>query len=224
VRDANGKTHTLNELRGKKSLLITFFPRCFTGNCTSQLTSLRDAYPQLQKAGVEVWAVSTDGAAGPHGQRAFAKYLRLPFVLVPDPDRKLCLQFGAVRTKEQIAARMSVLIDKTGQVLWIDKQISPRTHGADVLSRLQAPPVLSASPSPASATTSSPIGPQRPSDAQDVVWSDPNGQFLLLLFIHSNGLQPYLANNFAQGSRSSSGQVALLRVSGGASQSVLVPN
>lgn len=159
VRDANGKTHILGELRGKKSLLITFFPRCFTGNCTSQLTSLRDAYPALQKAGVEVWAVSTDQADGPHGQRAFGKFLRLPFVLLPDPDRKLCLQFGAVRTKEQLAARMSVFIDKTGQVLWIDKQISPRTHGADVLSRLQATPVLSAPPSSASATTSAPNAP-----------------------------------------------------------------
>jgi len=138
VVDANGKAHTLGELRGHKALLLTFFPRCFTGNCTSQLTSLRDAYPQLQKAGVEVWAVSTDAATGPHGQRAFGKYLRLPFPLVPDPDRKLCLLFGAVRTKEQMAARMSVFIDSSGQVRWIDKQISPRTHGQDVLSKVRA--------------------------------------------------------------------------------------
>jgi len=138
VVDANGKAHTLGELRGHKALLLTFFPRCFTGNCTSQLTSLRDAYPQLQKAGVEVWAVSTDAAMGPHGQRAFAKYLHLPFPLVPDPDRKLCLLFGAVRTKEQMAARMSVFIDEGGQVRWIDKQISPRTHGQDVLAKVRA--------------------------------------------------------------------------------------
>ena len=146
VRDANGKMHTLAEFRGKKSLLLTFFPRCFTGNCTSQLTSLRDAYPALQKAGVEVWAVSTDQADGPHGQHAFGKYLRLPFPLVPDPDRKLCLLFGAVHTKEQTAARMSVFIDKTGQIQWIDKQISPRTHGQDVLARVRSFP--SATPSP----------------------------------------------------------------------------
>ncbi len=141
VVDANGKTHTVGELRGHRALLLTFFPRCFTGNCTSQLTSLRDAYPQLQKAGVEVWAVSTDGAMGPHGQRAFGKYLGLPFPLVPDPDRKLCLLFGAVRTKEQMAARMSVFIDQVGQVKWID--ISPRTHGQDVLARVKAMQVAS---------------------------------------------------------------------------------
>jgi len=150
VVDANGKARTLGELRGHKALLLTFFPRCFTGNCTSQLTSLRDAYPQLQHAGVEVWAVSTDAATGPHGQRAFARYLRLPFPLLPDPDRKLCLLFGAVRTREQMAARMSVFIDQAGQVKWIDKQISPRTHGQDVLARvraMQTAPSLVATPS-----------------------------------------------------------------------------
>ncbi len=142
VRDATGQTRSSSDLRGKKSLLLTFFPRCFTGNCTSQLTSLRDAYPQLQKAGVEVWAVSTDGAEGPHGQRAFGKYLRLPFPLLPDSDRKLSLLFGAVRTKEQMAARMSVLINRNGTIAWIDKQISPHTHGQDVLAKVKTMPAV----------------------------------------------------------------------------------
>ena len=147
VRDANGTVHRLSDLHGKKSLLLTFFPRCFTGNCTSQLTSLRDAYPQLQKAGIEVWAVSTDAAGGPKGQRAFRKYLRLPFPLLPDPDRRLCLLFGAVHTKEQMAARMSVLINRNGTIAWIDKQISPRTHGQDVLAKVRAVPEVSPSSS-----------------------------------------------------------------------------
>lgn len=138
VRDAQWKWQQSSDLTGKKALLLTFFPRCFTGNCTSQLTSLRDAYPALQKEGIEVWAVSTDAADGPQGQRAFAKHLRLPFALIPDVDRKLCLLFGAVHTKEQMAARMSVLIDQSGRIAWIDKQISPRTHGQDVLEKVKA--------------------------------------------------------------------------------------
>lgn len=141
--DALGHPRRLAELGGKRHLLLTFFPRCFTGNCTSQLTSLRDSYSALQKAGVEVWAVSTDAAEGSRGQRAFAKHLKLPFPLLPDTNRKISLLFGAVQSKEQMAARMSVFIDKDGVVRWIDKQINPRTHGADVLARLQsegAPP------------------------------------------------------------------------------------
>lgn len=122
-----------SDLRGRRWLLLTFFPRCFTGTCARQLTSLRDCYPALQKAGVEVWAVSTDGADGPDGQRAFAHHLKLPFALLPDVDRKLSLSFGAVLTREQMAARMTVLIDSQGIVRSLDKQINPRTHGSDVL-------------------------------------------------------------------------------------------
>jgi len=135
--DASGMKHSSESLRGKRAILLTFFPRCFTGNCTQQLTSLRDAYPQLQKAGVEVWAVTNDPADGPKGARAFARALKLPFPLVPDTERKISLAFGAVHTREQVAARMSVLIGKDGRIRWIDKQINPRTHGADVLARLK---------------------------------------------------------------------------------------
>ena len=137
IVDANGKMRRLSDLRDKKALLLTFFPKCFTGNCTNQVISLRDAYPELQKQDVEVWGVSTDPSEGPHGQAAFIKRYRLPFALLPDTNRALCLAYGAVQSKEQMAARMSVLIGKDGKTVWIDKQIDPRTHGADVVVRLQ---------------------------------------------------------------------------------------
>lgn len=154
TRDASGVERRSASLRGKRALLVTFFPRCFTGTCHHQLTSLRDAYPQLQKAGVEVWAVSVDPAEGPQGQRAFAQKLKLPFPLLPDTDRKISLAFGAVQSREQMAARMSVLIGKDGRVMWVDKQINPRTHGADVLKRLQAEGLISSGPKEKSATPS----------------------------------------------------------------------
>ena len=135
--DAIGYRRRLADLRGKKLLLLTFFPKCFTGTCATQLTSLRDSYAELQKRDVEVWAVSTDPAEGKKGQRAFAKELKLPFPLLPDVERKISIAYGAAQSKEQMAARMSVLIGKDGKIVWIDKQINPRTHGADVLKRLK---------------------------------------------------------------------------------------
>ncbi len=137
VIDASGTPRHLADLRGRKAVLLTFFPKCFTGNCTNQVISLRDSYADLQKLGVEVWAVSTDAAEGPHGQRAFIQRYKLPFALLPDGARTICLAYGAVKSKEQMAARMSVLINKDGKIAWIDKQMNPRTHGADVVARLK---------------------------------------------------------------------------------------
>ena len=137
IVDANGTPRKLSDLRGKSRLLLTFFPKCFTGNCTNQVVSLRDSYAELQKLNVEVWAVSTDSAEGDDGQRAFGERYELPFALLPDTERAICLAYGAVQSKQQRAARMSVFIDKDGTIGWIDKQINPSTHGADVLKRLK---------------------------------------------------------------------------------------
>ena len=135
--DAYGKPRRLADLRGKSGLLLTFFPKCFTGNCTNQVVSLRDSYADLQKLGVEVWAVSTDSADGDDGQRAFSERYQLPFALLPDTEREVCLAYGAVQSKAQRAARISVFIDKDGKIAWIDKQIDPLTHGADVVKRVK---------------------------------------------------------------------------------------
>lgn len=136
-RDMNGQMRRLSELRGKRHLLLTFFPKCFTSHCTSQLSSLRDSNQSLQAAGVEVWAVSVDPADGKQGQRAFAKSLNLPFPLLPDVGRNLSILYGAANSPNQLSARMSVLIDKQGVVRWIDKQINVKTHGQDVLAKVQ---------------------------------------------------------------------------------------
>ena len=82
----NGKTWKLSELKGKKNLLLTFFPKCFTGDCANHLSGLRDVYPQLQAADVEVLAVSVDAAAGEKGQQEFARQWKLPLVGQSPPE------------------------------------------------------------------------------------------------------------------------------------------
>lgn len=137
ARDMNGSIRNPQLLRGHQNLLLTFFPKCFTFNCKNQLMSLRDFYRDLQKADVVVWGVSVDPAEGKRGQKAFAQHLKLPYPLIPDTDRRICLLYATVQATNQMAARTSVLIDKSGKVRWIDKQIDPRTHGTDVLAKLR---------------------------------------------------------------------------------------
>lgn len=98
---------------------------------------MRDEYSRLRAANIDVLAVSVDAAGGEQGQIAFAKHLNLPFDLVPDTGRNLSILYGAANSPDQLAARISVLIDKEGVVRWIDKQINLKTHGADVLAKAQ---------------------------------------------------------------------------------------
>ena len=134
--DMNGVLRSPAEFKGRKYLLLTFFPKCFTGTCTKQLSSLRDSSPDLEANDIAVWGVSVDPSEGEKGQRAFAQFLELPFPLLPDTGRHLSILYGAAQSPNQTSSRISVLIDKSGVVRWIDKQINPTTHGADVVAKV----------------------------------------------------------------------------------------
>lgn len=131
--DSNGHQVSLQSLRGQ-NLVLTFFPHCFTGGCESHLSTLRDAYAALAEQGTRVVAVSTDDAPT---VAAFAKQLKLPFPVVSDPQRKIALAYGAVQDATQAPSRLTLLIDKNGIVRWIDTDVQVKSHGAEVLAKVQ---------------------------------------------------------------------------------------
>lgn len=137
ISDMNGQVRRLSELRGRKNLLLTFFPKCFTGGCANHLTSLRDEADKFAASDTEVWAVSVDPAEGDQGQIAFARSLTLPFPMLPDTGRNLSLLYQAARRPYSLAYRRSLLIDKNGVLRVQDKQVNVFTHGPDVLSQMQ---------------------------------------------------------------------------------------
>jgi peroxiredoxin len=137
VTDSAGTPRSLSDLQGRSNLLLTFFPKCFTGGCISHLSSLQRELSALADANTEVWAVSVDPAEGAKGQRAFAASLGINFPLIPDTGRNLSILFGAANSPNQFAARMSVFIDKKGVIRWIDKQINVKTYGPDVLRKIE---------------------------------------------------------------------------------------
>ncbi len=131
--DMNGQMRRLSEVRGQSNLLLTFFPKCFTGGCSNHLTSLRDKAAEFEAANTKIWAVSIDPA---DVQIAFAKSLSLPFPLLPDTGRHLSFLYNAAQSVDDLSARQSVLIDKTGIVRWIDTDVHVQTHGADVMAKI----------------------------------------------------------------------------------------
>ena len=134
--DVNGVTWKLSELKGK-NVLLTFFPKCFTGGCANHLSSLRDHQKEFDATQTQILAVSVDPAQGGRGQIAFAKEWGFTFPFIPDTSRALGKQFGAIQNDDELAARMSILIDKNGIVRWIDTDVHVQTHGADVLAKVK---------------------------------------------------------------------------------------
>src|SRR6476619_7537560 len=76
----DGQKIELAKLKGKYVALY-FYPTDDTSGCTKEANSFRDSWTDLQKQGVVVLGVSTQGV---ESHKAFAAKYSLPFPLIPD--------------------------------------------------------------------------------------------------------------------------------------------
>lgn len=129
--DHTGASVNFSALYQKGPVLVYFYPKADTPGCTAQACSLRDSYQKLTDAGLTVVGVSTDD---PASQKAFQEKYKLPFVLIPDPEKKVLQAFG-VSSHLGMANREAFLI-RNGQVVWHDSSASTDKQADDVLAQM----------------------------------------------------------------------------------------
>ena len=69
--------------------------------------------------------------------KKFAESLGLDYPILSDPDKKVAAAYG-VLSEQGYAMRHTIYIGPDGKILFIDREVSPATAGADVAARLQA--------------------------------------------------------------------------------------
>jgi peroxiredoxin Q/BCP len=126
--DQNGKEVVFADLYKKGVVLVYFYPKSDTPGCTMEACSLRDAFDDLAKKGIQVVGVSADKV---EKQKAFEEKYKLPFIIIADPDKKVISAFGVPALKG-FAARQSFLI-KDGKIVWRALKASTKEQAADVL-------------------------------------------------------------------------------------------
>lgn len=139
----NGKDLSLKDFRGKKNVILYFFPKDFTPGCTKEACSFRDRRPDIAKLDAEIVGASFDTAAK---HKEFADAYQLPYPLIADPDASIAQAYGVGRLGGLLGAwlptkRVTFVIDKDGVVrhvikseLNIDKHID---EAIDALKQLQ---------------------------------------------------------------------------------------
>jgi len=90
--DADKKPRSLSEFRGK-NVVLAFFPGAFTGVCTKELCTFRDAMSNFNNLNAQVVGISVDS---PFANKAFAVQNNLQFPLLSDYSREVCKQYGGV--------------------------------------------------------------------------------------------------------------------------------
>ena len=122
---------SLHRYRGKKAVVVYFYPKNHTPICTRQACAFRDVYHDLLESGAVVIGVSSDSKQSHH---SFARSYNLPFVLVSDADDNLRQIFGVPKTLGVLPGRVTYVIDKQGIVRRIfNAQFLGERHAAEAL-------------------------------------------------------------------------------------------
>ena len=148
--DDLGKPWKSESFRGKKLLLVYFYPAAMTGGCTKQ------AWPfattgKMAGRNVEVVGISGDQ---PEGLDLFKRAERLNFTLLADPDGKVAKAFGVPAGKggsidrfvkgEKFTLnrgvttkRWTFLLAKDGKVLYKNDKVQAPMDSSTVLNFLK---------------------------------------------------------------------------------------
>jgi len=145
----SGRTISLREYRGKKAVLVYFYPKDDTPGCTKEACSLRDGWSDLMRRGVDVLGVSRDDAAS---HNAFAAKYDLPFELLTDSDHRVHEAYGAWGESAWGVGplRKSFLIGQDGRILHVFEKVDTEHHAEEVLKAMESsvPPGASQPPAP----------------------------------------------------------------------------
>jgi peroxiredoxin Q/BCP len=133
--DAQGTRVRLADLRGRKAVVLYFYPKDDTPGCTKEACAFRDSYETFRDAGAEVIGVSSDSEAS---HRKFADKFKLPFTLVADTDGAVRKRYGVPATLGLLPGRVTFVIDRDGVVRHVfNSQLQATKHVDEALGVLK---------------------------------------------------------------------------------------
>jgi len=133
---SDGKTYHLADFKGKKAVVLAWFPKAFTGGCTIECKSLAANGAKLRQYDIAYFMASVDPVEGEKGNKAFAESEKADFPMLSDPTKDVAKAYGVMHPEWGVAMRWTFYIDKDGKIAAIDNAVKPATSAEDVLAKL----------------------------------------------------------------------------------------
>lgn len=135
------KVVNLGDFKGKKNVVLYFYPKDDTPGCTQEAKDFRDLKAQFDKANTEIIGLSKDDIKS---HNKFKEKYSLPFGLASDAKGDVCEAYGAWGEKNMYGKkymgimRMTFLIGKDGKVAKAWPKVKVEGHAAEVLKAAQS--------------------------------------------------------------------------------------
>ncbi len=121
------------DYRGKRKVVLVFYPLDDTYNCTRELKNLRDHYAALEREGYLVIGINTNSI---DSHKAFIDKYRLPFTLLTDTTEEV---HNAYKAWEYAlffwkhTRRITYVIDERGIITKVITDVDVNDHAAQIL-------------------------------------------------------------------------------------------
>jgi peroxiredoxin Q/BCP len=132
----NGEEVSLKDFKGKKNVILYFYPKAMTPGCTVQACGLRDSKKALDKLDTIALGISPDPVKS---LLKFQEKEKLNFTLLSDEDHSIAQKYGTWGEKSMYGKkymgmlRMTFIIGKDGKLKHIMEKVNTKTHHDDVI-------------------------------------------------------------------------------------------
>ncbi len=126
-----GEAISLRQYKGKKTVVLYFYPKDETPGCTREACDFRDHTAEFDRFDTVVLGVSTDGL---DSHKQFMEKHKLPFPLLSDEDAAVSRKYGVYKQRNLYGKkymgieRTTFVIDKTGRIAQIYPKVKVDGH------------------------------------------------------------------------------------------------
>ena len=135
LQASDGKTYQLSDYKGKKAVVVAWFPKAFTQGCTIECKSLAANGDKIRHYDVAYFTASVDPL---DLNTKFAEEHKADFPLLSDPNKETAKAYGVLgpQATSPVATRWTFYIDKDGKISFIDKAVRVNTSAEDMVAKL----------------------------------------------------------------------------------------
>ncbi|MDH4128244.1 MAG: thioredoxin-dependent thiol peroxidase [Spirochaetota bacterium] len=132
---SNNETVTLSQFKSK-NVILYFYPKDNTPGCTREALSFRDDYKHYTEKNTVILGISKDSIKS---HCNFIEKHNLPFLLLTDPDAKVCELYDVIKEKVNFGKRYlgiersTFIIDPDGKIKKIFRKVKVDSHSKQIL-------------------------------------------------------------------------------------------
>ena len=134
--DADMETFVLTSQRGKKNVVLYFYPKDNTPGCTLEANEFSEFDDDLAKLDTIVIGISRDDCLS---HASFRDKYGLSVLLLSDPEARVCKRYGVMYEKEAEGQkklsikRSTFVIDKQGKLRHVMYGVQAHGHAQEIL-------------------------------------------------------------------------------------------